>query len=62
MAHFVDWQELDEFKSNVCRPIDELAQDLDVADSKIVIPAQTKERCENPRDFLFRRKLHSLNR
>jgi hypothetical protein len=32
-------QKLDEFESDLCDPIDKLAQGRDVADSQIVLPA-----------------------
>ncbi len=39
VAHFADWQELDEFESDLSRPINELAQDRDVADPEIAFAA-----------------------
>src|SRR6266567_534160 len=59
--HFIDRQKLDELESNVGGPVDELAQNRDVADAKISLTAQTEKRRKNPRDLFLRRQIHADN-
>ena len=54
-AHLVDWQKLHELESDFGRPIDELAQDRDIADPKIVLAPQPEKRRKNARNFFLRR-------
>ena len=53
-AHLVDRQKLHELESDFGRPIDELAQDRDVADPEIVLAPQPKKRRKNPGNFFLR--------
>ena len=53
-AHFIDRQELDDLESNPGRPIDELAQRLQIADPQIGFRAEREQRRQHSRDFLLR--------
>ena len=54
-AHLIDRQKLHELEADFGRPIDELAQDRNIADPEIVFAAQPKKWRENPRNFFLRR-------
>src|SRR5438105_7392602 len=57
-ARLVDRQKLHQLESTFGRPINELTQNRDVADSEIALAAQSEQRRENPRDLFLRRKIH----
>ena len=57
-AGFIDRQKLDQLETNPARPIDELAQPIDIADAEIVFRPQSEERCQHSRDFLIGRQIH----
>ena len=59
-SRLVDRQELDESESDLCDPINKLAQRREVADSQVVSPAQRKQWCEDSSNPLLRRQIHSL--
>jgi hypothetical protein len=52
---------LDKFESNFGSPINKLSQRADVADSKIILAPQRKQRHEDASNLLFRREVHSQN-
>ena len=56
----VDRQELDEPESSFGDPVNKLSQRTDIADSKIVLAPQRKQRHKNSRDLFVRRQIHSL--
>src|SRR5690348_1976916 len=58
-AHFIDWQQLDQFESNLSRPINEFTEHSDVADSQIIFTSQPKQRRQNAGNLFIRGQIHS---
>src|SRR5689334_3429407 len=58
-AHFIDWQQLDQFESNLRRPINEFTEHSDVADSQIIFTSQPKQRRQNAGNLFIRGQIHS---
>src|SRR5919106_3848499 len=58
---FVDWQKLNKRETDFRNPINKLPQRAEIADAKIVLPAQRKKRHEHSSNLLFRREFHQEN-